>query len=213
MGAECQSAVRLIVLLAVCLASWGIIDYGRTLADDKRADYFPKVTLKTQDGKDDLFYDDLIKNNIVIISIFYTKCAVCERATKNLLQVQKALGDRLGREVFMYSITLDPEDDPKALKAYAEKHGLKPGWTLLTGNAKDITALRDRLGLFNLTPEMREKLGMPKLDPKKAADQKLHSGMIVIRNDAFNRQTMTSALSTPDQILQIIERLKPPPKK
>jgi hypothetical protein len=61
---------------------------------------------------------------------------------------------------------------------------------------------------------MRGKLGLPMLEPKKEADQKLHNGMIVIRNDAFNRQTMTSALSTPEQILQIIQRMAPSsPKK
>ncbi len=215
MAVASRSAARLMVLFAFSLSICGFVSPAGTLADDKPADYFPNVTMKTQNGKEVLFYNDLIKDKTVIISFFYTTCAVCERSTNNLVQVQKALGDRLGREVFMYSITLDPEHDtPKTLKAYAEKHGLKPGWTLLTGSEKDITDIRQKLGLSNLTPEMREKLGLPQLDTKTVGNQKLHNGMIVIRNDAFNRQTMTSALSTPDQILQIIERMKPPsPKK
>src|SRR5262245_33954832 len=117
---------------------------------------------------------------------------------KNLVQVQQALGDCLGREVFMYSITLDPEHDtPAVLKKYAETYGVKPGWTFLTGKTEDIEMLRRKLGLFNW-------------DPKKDADRKQHTGMIVIGNEALNKWSMTSVLASPDRILEMIERMKPP---
>ena len=211
MPATSQRMDRPKSLIAICLSIFGLSLCPRTFANDKWADYFPKVTLQTQDGKDVRFYDDLVKGKTVIISLFYTSCDVCERATKNIEQLQKALGARAGRDVYIYSITLDPaHDTPKVLKAYAEKHGAKPGWLFLTGKSEDIALLRNKLGLSNLTPEMRAKLGLPKKDSNKDTDQKLHTGMIVIRNDAYNRQTHTSALATPDQILQIIERMKPP---
>jgi len=114
----------------------------------------------------------------------------------NLVQVQKALGNRLGREIFMYSITLDPEHDtPAILKAYAKSHGAS--WTFLTGKAEDIEKLRRKLGLFNS-------------DPKVDADRKQHTGMIRIGNEAFNKWSVTSVLCSPDRIMQMIERMKPP---
>jgi len=170
----------------------------------------PNVPMKTQDNKNVRFYDDLIKDKIVIVTVMYTQCETCERGTRNLVQLQKVLGDHLGKDVFIYSITLDPEHDtPEVLKAYAEKFGAKPGWTFLTGKEEDITAVRNKLGLTTLSPEARAKLGLPMLTDQNP-DQKLHTGMIVIGYDAFHRWNKTSALSRPDQILQIIERMKPP---
>lgn len=54
--------------------------------------------------------------------------------TARLRQVQKLLGDRVGKDIFFYSISIDPYNDtPTTLKRYAEKFGIGPGWTLLTG--------------------------------------------------------------------------------
>jgi len=176
----------------------------------------PNVRMKTQDNKDVLFYDDLIKNKVVVINLMYTNCETCEKGTKNLVQLQKALGDHLGRDVFIYSISLDPQTDtPEVLKGYATKYGAKPGWTFLTGKDEDVDAIRQSLGLTMLSQELRAKIGLPERKLNQDADQKLHTGMIAIGNDTFKRWSKTSALSRPDQILQIIERMKPPsqPKK
>ena len=100
-------------------------------ADNARwgAGYFPNVTLTTQDGEQVRFYDDLVKGKIVAINLIYTTCKyACPLETARLAQVQKLLGDRMGRDVFFYSITIDPEHDtPAVLKAYAEKYQAGPG--------------------------------------------------------------------------------------
>jgi protein SCO1/2 len=116
---------------------------------------------------------------------------------KNLVQVQKALGDRLGREVFMYSITLDPEHDtPAVLKKYAKQYEVKSGWTFLTGKTEDIEKLRRKFGLVDS-------------DPKRDADRTQHAGVIVIGNDAFNRWSSVPILAKPERIIQMIARMKP----
>ena len=75
-----------------------------------RQRYFPNVILRTQDNKKVRFYDDLIKDKIVTINFFYAKCeGVCPLITTNLVKVQNLLGERVGRDVFMNSITLKPE--------------------------------------------------------------------------------------------------------
>ena len=70
----------------------------------------------------------------------YTSCAdECPLETARLVQVQRLLGERVGRDIFFYSISIDPKrDTPIVLKAYAEKFGVGPGWLFLTGKAEDV---------------------------------------------------------------------------
>jgi protein SCO1/2 len=85
---------------------------------------------------------------MVLISFMYTKCAeTCPTANANLLQVQRAMVSRVGRDFFMYSITVDPEHDtPAVLREYAARLGVRPGWLFLTGKREDIQALRRSFG-------------------------------------------------------------------
>ncbi len=122
-----------------------------------RQRYFPDVTLYTQDGKRVRFYDDLIKDKIITINFFFTHCErVCPLVTANLVKVQRLLGDHVGRDIFMNSITLKPEEDtPGALKRFMERFGAKPaGWTFLTGKPDDIELLRRSLGFVNPDPRL-----------------------------------------------------------
>jgi protein SCO1/2 len=116
-----------------------------------RQRYFPNVVLRTQDDKQVRFYDDLVKDKVVTINMFYAKCdEICPLVTANLARVQSLLGDKVGRDVFMLSISLKPETDtPAALKSYAEMHGARPGWTFLTGEPADVERLRRGLGFTN----------------------------------------------------------------
>jgi protein SCO1/2 len=109
------------------------------------------VTLTTQDGTKVRFYDDVIKGKIVVIDLIYTHCVdACPLETARLVQVQKMLGDRVGKDIFFYSISIDPKHDtPKVLKEYAEKYHVGPGWTFLTGKKEDIDLVSKKLGLYS----------------------------------------------------------------
>jgi len=113
------------------------------------ANYFPNVPLVTQDGKSVRFYDDLLKGKSVAVNIIYTSCTdECPLETARLAQLQRLLGERMGKDIFFYSISIDPKHDtPEVLKAYMEKFGVGPGWTFLTGDAADIRAVTKKLGL------------------------------------------------------------------
>ncbi len=115
------------------------------------ANYFPNVPLTTQDGVTVHFYDDLIKGKIVVIDLIYTHCVdACPLETAKLVQVQKMLGDRVGKDIFFYSISIDPaHDTPQVLKEYAEKYHVGPGWTFLTGKKEDIDLISKKLGLYS----------------------------------------------------------------
>ena len=122
--------------------------------DEIRDRYFPNVVLTTHEGKKVRFYDDLIKDKIVLINMMYASCeGVCPRITANLQQVQKLLGDRMGRDIFFYSITLKPEKDtPVVLREHVKMHKIKPGWLFLTGAPADIERLRRKLGFVDPDP-------------------------------------------------------------
>ena len=121
---------------------------GFSVASPWGANYFPNVPLVTQEGKTVHFFDDLIKDKIVVINFIYTHCPdTCPLETAQLVRVQQIMGDRLGKDIFFYSISIDPErDTPEVLKEYRER--FKARWTFLTGKKSDIIQLRKKLGLY-----------------------------------------------------------------
>jgi len=137
---------------------------------------FTNARLRTHENKEVRFYDDLIKGKQVLINLMYATCeGTCPLITSNLVKVYKALKDRMGKDLFMYSITIKPEDDdPAALKGYAEMHNaLLPGWTFLTGDPYDIETIRYRL--FNMNHIAVD------------TDPYTHTSFLLIINDATNR--------------------------
>jgi protein SCO1 len=155
--------------------------------------HLPNVELVTQDGKKVRFYDDLIKDRRVVIQFMFARCKdICPIITHHLVEVQKKLKDRVGSDIFFYSIALSPEEDsPSALKAYAKAHGVGPGWTFLTGKPDDILLLRKSLGFFYD-------------NPKEDADRNNHSGMLVVGTEPLMRWAMCQGGANPDWIATVI---------
>jgi protein SCO1 len=157
---------------------------------------FANITLTTHTGEQVSFYDDLVRGRIVAINMMYAECTqTCPVTTANLVRVQQRLGERAGRDVFMYSVTLKPEQDSADdLRAYAERHGVKPGWSFLTGSRADIERLRYRLGFYDTDPAVDRRVTT-------------HTGMLRVGNDSYDRWTMTPALASPEQILSTINHV------
>jgi copper(I)-binding protein/cytochrome oxidase Cu insertion factor (SCO1/SenC/PrrC family) len=165
------------------------------------ANYFPNVELTTQDGEAVLFFDDLIKDKIVAINFIYTTCVdSCPLETAQLIKVQHIIGDRLGKDVFIYSITIDPEHDtPSVLKEYKARFGAN--WTFLTGAEADIIELRKKLGLYM----------------EEIQDESLnHNVSMIIGNQATGRWMKRSPFENPyvlaDQLGNWLDGWKAPPK-
>lgn len=163
----------------------------------------PNVQLTTHTGARVRFYDDLVRDKLVVINMMYASCSnTCPPTTQNLLRVQEMLAGRVGRDIFMYSITLRPEyDTPPELAHYAKLQGVKaPGWTFLTGGRKEIGQLRLALGFYDP-------------DPRVDGDETRHTGMLRIGNDAFQRWGSVPGMADPRQIVASILHmdLKRPP--
>lgn len=112
-------------------------------------DYFPNVTLTTQDNRKVKFYDDVLQGKVLVVNFIFTKCGdVCPLDTAQLKKVSELLGDRMGKSVFFYSISVDPANDtPAALTEFKKKYEIGKGWTFLTGKLEDITLIQKKLGL------------------------------------------------------------------
>jgi protein SCO1/2 len=110
------------------------------------ANYFRNVVVETHEGRKALFYDDLLRGKTVLINCSSVKNEAAHPVTDRLLKVQDLLGDRMGRDVFIYTITTDPGNDtPRELRAFAAKKEIKPGWLFLTGDPHILLGLRGRL--------------------------------------------------------------------
>ena len=132
------------------------------------------------------FYDDLLRDRHVVVDFVFTHCTKqCGLMTANLARVRRELGDRVGKDIFFYSITLDPErDTPAVLKRYAQAFKAGPGWRFLTGSKEDVALLRKKFG--DLAPR----------------DD--HSATINIGNDKVGQWWHTSAIDNPRYLATVI---------
>ncbi|PYN94872.1 MAG: SCO family protein [Candidatus Rokuibacteriota bacterium] len=165
-------------------------------------EHLPNTRLTTHEGRSVRFYDDLVKGKVVAINFMFTSCRIaCPVTTPKLVEVQKLLGERSGRDVTFLSITLDPEHDtPEVLRTYARAYGAGPGWYFLTGKQNDIERLRRKLGVYDLNPVVD-------------ADRTQHAGILVLGNEPRGRWKAVATLSKPVRIRQAIERTILPPNQ
>lgn len=169
------------------------------------ADFFPNISLTTHEGKGVRFFDDLIKDKVVVINFMFTRCPdVCPLETARLLEVQKILGDRVGKDVFFYSISTDPKyDKPHVLKAYAQRYQVGQGWLFLTGDEEELIMLRKKLGMYN--PEER------------GGNMRAHTLSLLIGNQRTGRWMRSSPFENPyvmaTQVGSWLHNWKLPPRK
>jgi protein SCO1/2 len=117
--------------------------------------------------------------------------------TQNLTYVEELLGSRVGRDIFMYSITIDPEHDtPERLAQYAAPFDIRPGWLFLTGAKADVELLRARLGFVDS-------------NPVQDANPDEHTGTVRIGNEPLHRWIMAPGLATPEAIVRAVDRVIP----
>ena len=160
---------------------------------------FTNALLRTHENKEVRFYDDLIRGKQVMINLMYATCeGACPLVTANLIKVYEALKERMGIDLFMYSITVKPEeDDPEKLKGFAEMHrALLPGWTFLTGDPYDIETIRYRLFAMNHIAIDTNIYG--------------HTSFLLIINDATNRWLHVDPMASMSTVLRKISWADPP---
>lgn len=173
----------------------GRTDAMNAAADARRRSRFPNVVLHTQESAEVRFYDDLLRDKTVLISFMYTACKDdCLLATANLALVQRILGPRMGKDLFLYSITLDPaHDTPQALKRYARRFKVQPGWLFLTGTTAATSAVRRAFG------------DDPALDIRRSQ----HLNMLRLGIEPLERWCGAPVMSRPETIVRYLAWMEP----
>ncbi len=103
----------------------------------------------------------------------------------------------MGKDVWFYSLTLEPElDSANVLADYAERYEVGPGWLFLTGNPEDMEALR-------------QNLGFAWSDPGLDADSTNHIGTVKMGNEPMRWWGSVPSLSDSRQIARMIAWMAP----
>jgi protein SCO1/2 len=159
--------------------------------DQKKA--IPDAELLNQAGKKIHFYSDLIKDKVVIVSFFFTSCTlICPMQGEKLSKLQAMLGERLGREVYLVSVSMDPEaDPPERLKIWGTQFGARPGWTLVTGKKSEI-----------------DKVAMALTGAPAAKGD--HSPVVFVGSDKTGRWIRAYGLGEPAKFASLIEEVTAP---
>jgi protein SCO1 len=150
--------------------------------------YFTDTPLINQNGEKMRFYSDLLQGKVVIINSFFATCqGVCLPLNRNLEKVQKALGDRLGKDVYIISISVDPlVDTPPRLKEYAKKLNARAGWFFLTGEKQNVDVVLHKVGHF-------------------VADKQDHLNIFIIGNERTGLWKKAFGLAPSDQLVKVVE--------
>jgi protein SCO1/2 len=170
-------------------ASLAKTDDGPSAAARSAAEkYFSDVELIDQDGQKVRFYSDVLKNKIVAVNTFFTTCTnICPPMNRNFEKMQDALGDRLGKDVFLISITVDPETDtPTRLKEYGRRFHARPGWLFLTGKKENVDWALYKLGQYVETKDD-------------------HTSIFIIGNEPKGLWKKAFGLAKTDELIKILE--------
>jgi protein SCO1/2 len=161
-----------------------------TAADASAQPRIPDVNCVDQNGKKLRFNTDLVKGKVVVINFIYTSCTfLCTRIGESTARLQAALGDRVGRDVYIISVSTDPvTDTPEKLKAWATRLKAKEGWTLVTGEKAEMDQL-----LKVLTGD--------------ASGIKTHSPLLLIGNEPKNVWAESYAFESPAKLILQIDRV------
>jgi protein SCO1/2 len=150
--------------------------------------YFTDVVLINQNGERMRFYTDLMKDKVILINSFFATCqGSCLPMNRNLEKVQQALGDRVGKDVNIISISVDPTvDTPANLNEYAKGLNARRGWYFLTGEKANVEFALKKLGHF--------------VDKKED-----HLNIIIIGNERTGLWKKAFALARSDELIKVVE--------
>ena len=114
----------------------------------------PDLELLDQDGQEGRFVSDFIGDRLTAVTFTYTTCTTaCPILDGIFQQVQARLGEKLGKEVNLITLSIDPVTDiPPRLKAHAQKIKARPGWSFLTGQKQAVNRILKALEVY--TPDI-----------------------------------------------------------
>lgn len=161
---------------------------GEQAQDNGARDYFTDVELVNQHGETMRLYSDLLRGRTVVINPFFTTCTgVCPMLSERMAAIQERFADRLGEDLYLMSISVDPEvDTPQSMAAYATRFEAKPGWFFLGGDKANVDLALKKLGQY-------------------VADKEAHSNILIIGNEVTGLWKKAFGLGPAPALLSIVE--------
>jgi protein SCO1/2 len=146
------------------------------------------LMLIDQEGREVRFVSDVIGDRIVVMDFVYTTCTtVCPVLSALFGQLQERLGEHLGDDVALVSVSVDPtRDTPQRLKAYAARHQAKPGWIWLTGPKTMMDEVLDGLGAY--TPNFEN-----------------HPSMVLVGDGRSGEWSRLFGFPSPDRLMEQVD--------
>jgi protein SCO1/2 len=150
--------------------------------------FFTDVELVDQDGRTHRFYSDLLQGKVVVVAAFFTSCTgSCPVLGERLAAVQQWLGERLGKDVYLLSLSADPKTDtPARLKQYAKRLGARSGWFFLTGKKENVDWALYKLGSY-------------------AEGKEAHSNLLVLGNEPAGLWKKVFGLAPPQDLIHSLD--------
>jgi protein SCO1/2 len=152
------------------------------------------LELVDQDGGKVKFKSDVIGDRVAVIIPFYTTCTTAFPILIFMFtRLQETLGDRLGKDVVLVSVSVDPRTDiPVRLKAYARRQKAKPGWVFLSGDRNNLGQVLLGVGVL-FSPNLEDHNHIP----------------ITLVGSAHSEWRRFHGFPSPEQILGEINRALP----
>lgn len=157
-------------------------------SSDSAQNYFTDTELINQDGQTMRFYSDVLKDRVVVINCFFTTCtSICPPMTRNLEKIQEALADKLGNELLIVSITVDPvTDTPQRLREYAQRFNARSGRLFLTGKKENVEFILKKLGTY-------------------VADKNDHNSILLIGNVKTGLWKKAFGMAKADELITVVQ--------
>ncbi|MEA2463538.1 MAG: hypothetical protein QOJ98_1285, partial [Acidobacteriota bacterium] len=151
------------------------------------AQYFGELPLVDQNGRTVDLYRDLMRGRTVVINAFFADCKnTCPMMANAYRAIQGRFPDRIGRDLALISITVDPVNDtPPRLKSLATQLEAKEGWYFLSGTQEQVSAALRKIGLF-------------------APDREGHSNLFLIGNDRTGLWKKALGVANLDEVVEVV---------
>jgi cytochrome oxidase Cu insertion factor (SCO1/SenC/PrrC family) len=152
--------------------------------------YFTDTLLVDQHGAQLKLYTDLISDRVVAVNFFFTSCKnTCPVLMDKFQKLQQSFQDRMGRDLVLLSISVDPaRDDVARLKGFADGLGARADWHLVTGTADDLKVVQSRFGQLLDSPDQ-------------------HTNVIFVGNERTGLWKKLNGLSPVEQLIPLVEEV------
>lgn len=193
-------AFRVWLALSLFLGQLGVVARSDAQAVSPKNEKVETVSLSipdvvlVNDHGDRVRLLDILRHRVVVINTVFTTCTtICLPMGANFGKLEKLLGSRAGSEVMLVSISVDPVNDtPERLHAWGQKFGAGSGWTLLTGEKREVDTALKAIGAF-------------------AADKVQHSSTILIGRADSGEWIRTNGLAKAALLAEIVNNMSPSP--